>query len=224
VQRGFVVVACDHLGVGDSSQPDPDAITFEHLAAANNATVTTVVELLRGGKVDEDLAAFSPATVVGMGQSMGGCLGIVQQANHRSFDALAVLGYSGARMHLPVSPTGGDQLRYVFHWDDEPDSLVDADLGGEPQPWRSATMPSCVPSMANSGLIVREAAMIDVPLFLAAGERDVLDDLYSEPDAFRRSRDITLFQLRQSAHMHNFAATRVELWERLHRWIESLRP
>jgi pimeloyl-ACP methyl ester carboxylesterase len=222
VARGRIVVTCDHIGVGDSSLPDPDVITFEHLAAANHATVEEVVRALRVGTIDTRIAPIAPRVVVGVGQSMGGCIGIVQQARHRSFDALAVLGYSGARMHLPEPPPGVDALRHAFHWDEEPASLVDADLGGASQPWRSATMPSCVPLMAQSGLVADDARQVDVPLFLAAGERDVIEDLYTEPEAFRASRDITLFRLDRSAHMHNFAPTRAELWSRLDAWVTGL--
>jgi pimeloyl-ACP methyl ester carboxylesterase len=222
VARGRVVVTCDHLGVGGSSQPDPASITFEHLAAANHGTVAGVLAGLADGTLSNDLPAISPETVVGIGQSMGGCIGIIQQAKYRSFDALAVLGYSGTRMRMPEPSDGGDPLRHAFHWDEEPRSLIDADLGGFPQPWRSRTMPSCVATMAQSGLIVQEAGEVEVPLFLAAGERDVIEDLYTEPSAFRRCRDITLFLLIRAAHMHNFAPTRMELWQRLDDWIQSL--
>jgi hypothetical protein len=119
---------------------------------------------------------------------------------------------------------GVDMLHHAFHWDEEPARLVAADLGGDPQPWRSATMPGCVPAMAGSGLIASEAAAVDVPLFLAAGERDVIEDLYCEPDAFRACHDITLYQLRRSAHMHNFAPTRAQLWARLDRWVDGTCP
>jgi hypothetical protein len=222
--RGVVVVAADHLGVGESTIGDLDTLTMPVLAAGNHGTVVESLAALAQGALVPELAPITPSVVIGMGQSMGGCLGVVQQANHRSFDALAVLGYSGARMSLPVPPPGTDLIRYAFHWDEEPDSLVDADAGGEPQPWRSATMPGCVPAMAGSGLIVDEAAALDVPLFLAAGERDVIEDLYGEPDAFRSSPDITLYLLRRAAHMHNFAPTRTLLWDRLQRWFGALRP
>ena len=220
--RGTLLLACDHLSVGDSSMAIDD-ISFEQLAAANHGTVVGALARLRAGTLAEALPPVDPQIVVGMGQSMGGCLGIIQQANHRTFDALAVLGYSGARMRVAADglPTGVDLTRYLFHGDDEPASLVEADLGGDPQPWRSPTMPARVPQMAQSGLIVAEAARIDVPLFLAAGERDVLDDLATEPMAFRACDDVTLFRLRRSAHMHNFAPTRAVLWRRLHGWIES---
>jgi hypothetical protein len=47
-------------------------------------------------------------------------------------------------------------------------------------------------------------------------------DLWSEPAAFHSCRDLTLFLLPRSAHMHNFAPTRALLWDRLERWIASL--
>jgi alpha-beta hydrolase superfamily lysophospholipase len=221
--RGFVVVACDHLGVGDSSHPEPDTLTFGDLADANHATVTSVLDRLADGTLDPTLAPIVDPSVVGVGHSMGGCLGVVQQARHATFAALAVLGYSGARMFLRPPPLGvADQLRWLHHWDETPAALVDDDMGGGAQHWRSATMPACVLRMGQPGRIAAEAAAIEAPLFLAAGERDVIEDLYAEPDAFRSSRHITLYLLPRSAHMHNFAPTRELLWRRLHAWITSL--
>jgi hypothetical protein len=219
-RRGALVIACDHLSVGDSS-PTVDDVTFGQLAAANHGTVAEVLERLRDGSLVERLDPVEPGLVAGVGPSMGGCLLVVQQADHRTFDAMAVLGYSGARMRMPQEPEGVEWRRYAFHWDDEPPSLVDADLSDEPQPWKSPTMPACVPAMAGSGLIVEQAARVDVPLFVAAGERDVLEDLSREPLAYTACDDVTLFRLRRSAHMHNFAPTRERLWRRLHAWLEG---
>ncbi|MGE0388296.1 MAG: alpha/beta hydrolase [Gammaproteobacteria bacterium] len=221
--RGCVFVACDHLGVGESSLPDPAVITFAHLAAANHGTVVAVLEALAAGTVAPDLPRIADPFVIGVGHSMGGCIGVVQQARHRTFRALAVLGYSGARMNMREPPPGRDQLAWLFHWDETPKALIDADMADSSLPWRSASMPDCVPPMAGSGLIVAEAATIDVPLFVGAGERDTIDDLYTEPDAYRAATDITLFRLMRSAHLHNFAPTRARLWARLHTWFDTVR-
>jgi len=201
-----------------------DDISFRQLAAANHGTVVGALDLLRAGSLAADVLPIRPGLVAGMGHSMGGCLGIIQQAHHDSFDVLAVLGYSGARMRVSADdlPEGVELIRYLFHTDEEPASLVEDDLRGVPQPWRSRTMPARVPQMAQSGLIVEEAARIDVPLFLAAGERDVIEDLATEPVAFRACDDVTLFRLRRSAHLHNFAPTREILWCRLQQWFEVL--
>ena len=35
---------------------------------------------------------------------------------------------------------------------------------------------------------------------------------------YPRSRDVTLYVLRDSAHCHNSASTRTELWDRIGQW------
>ena len=153
---GYVFVACDHLYVGDSARPeDPLALSFEDLAAANHATAVEVITQLRGGTLTPDVPPLEIVRTVAMGQSMGGCLLTVQQANHRTFDAVAFLGWSGiftnfptpegGRDILPLPPRGTDmhpiadavlgvvspdvdQFRFCFHWPDVEPSLLAADI------------------------------------------------------------------------------------------------
>jgi alpha-beta hydrolase superfamily lysophospholipase len=110
--RGYIAAACDHLGVGDSSHPEPDRLTLDVLGAANDATARALLRLLAQGDV-EGAPAMTPRFVLGAGQSMGGCLLIVQQASHATFDAVAVLGYSAIHTHAPgtgphLDPHTGD--------------------------------------------------------------------------------------------------------------------
>lgn len=120
----WTFVAVDHLGVGDSSLLDPTMLTFEPLAAANSAATQRIVSMLRSGTFSVNgVAPLQSPYVIGVGQSMGGCVSIVAQAAHRTFDALAVLGYSashtvlaspGGGVQVPLSPRGrtdGDALR-----------------------------------------------------------------------------------------------------------------
>lgn len=164
-ERGWLFVAVDHLGVGASSLPVPEALTFEVLAAANDAVVRAVVDRLRVGTLVDGLAPVDVDRTVGFGQSMGGCLSIVAQGTHRTFDAVAVLGYSAIHTVLP-SPTGGvelvaaergvtdaaaveastaaiggvDVFLWAFHWEDVDPDLLAADLG-EGYPVRMGTPP-----------------------------------------------------------------------------------
>ncbi len=251
--RGFGFVACDHLGVGDSSQPDPLALTFENLAAANHSTAEQIVAGLRDGTLVDGLDSLAVDTVVGMGQSMGGCLLTVQQANHHTFDRVAFLGWSGiytnfpapdgSRITYPMPPRGTDlrpiadqilgvvapdaeQFRFCFHWPDEEPALMEADLasyapfsgvvrGDAASPWGSATMPACAVTMMTPGSVAAEAAAIDVPVLVGAGERDTLPDPWAEPSAYRGSSDVSLRVVPRMSHMHNFARTREVLWERI---------
>jgi hypothetical protein len=77
--------------------------------------------------------------------------------------------------------------------------------------------------MMGPGFAAGEAAQVDVPVFLGYGERDVADDPPREPAMFPTSRDVSLFIVPRMAHMHNFAGSRRQLWERLSDWIDSVR-
>jgi pimeloyl-ACP methyl ester carboxylesterase len=252
--RGDIFVACDHLGVGDSTIPkDLVSLSYEQIAAANHATAVEVLRRLATGGVDSSIEPVEARAVLAMGQSMGGCLLTVQQANHRTFDGVALLGWSGIYTNFP-SPDGGrvtypmpprgtdlvpiadqllsvvapdeDQFRFCFHYPDEDPELMEADLasykpytdvvrGDESSPWGSATTPPCAITMMTEGAVAAQAAAIDVPVFIGAGERDVVPDPWAEPAAYRASRYVTVSVTPRMAHMHNFAHTRHELWTRL---------
>ncbi|MFE9320726.1 alpha/beta hydrolase [Nocardia sp. NPDC052278] len=153
--HGFAFVACDHLYVGDSDQPDMFSLTYENLAAANHATVVAVLDGLSTGTLIAGVPPMEYVAAVGMGQSMGGCLLTVQQANHHTFDGVAFLGWSGiytnfpapdgSRVDYPMPPRGTDlrpiadqvlgptspddsHYRFCFHWPDEEPELLEADL------------------------------------------------------------------------------------------------
>jgi hypothetical protein len=206
VGRGAVFVSIDHLGVGDSSQPDPDGLRFEHLAAAAHAAATEIMAMVREGRISPGYPAIPEFVTVGIGQSMGGCMTVVQQGLHRTYDAIGVLGFSAIHtaypdresagtVPLPVPSRGASiraeelefvpfteaQIRYAFHYDDVPAAFAEPDLaaymapsrGDSQTPWGSATCPTCAMTMMSEGAISQEAAAIDVPVFLATGERDV---------------------------------------------------
>lgn len=95
VKQGFVVVALDHLGVGESTRPtDGTLLTMEVVAQANALVTEQVRRLLREGTLITGIASHKEPILVGIGHSMGGYLLVTQQANHHSFDAIALLGYT----------------------------------------------------------------------------------------------------------------------------------
>lgn len=257
--RGWVFVACDPLGVGESDTPaNPESVTLEHLAAANHAMVTGVLDRLARGSLADGLPPVADAVVLGIGQSMGGCLAIVQQGQHRTFDAVGVLGFSAiqTRLWMPpgvpepaprfvprgssaraagraleeavpllgADPEGLPAFAAGFHHDDVPREVVLADLvdfparrGVVPE-WGTARAPACAVSILSPGVVAPEAAVIDVPVLVGVGERDVVPDPHQEPRAYPRSPDVTVHVCPRMAHMHNFASTREAFWQRIHHW------
>ncbi|MGI4859915.1 MAG: hypothetical protein ACRYHA_23915 [Janthinobacterium lividum] len=102
--RGWIVVACDPLGFGDSTIPDGNALDLDNIAAANHATVQAVIERLESGTLAEGFPAVRNATRLGIGQSMGGCFTIVAQGQFATFDGIASLGYSAIHTVVPTRP------------------------------------------------------------------------------------------------------------------------
>jgi pimeloyl-ACP methyl ester carboxylesterase len=254
--RGLVVVAIDHLDSGGSSSPaDRLGITFEHIAAANDATVTEARRLLESGTLRPDLGPMRVSLMVGIGQSMGGSFLTITQGIYKTFDAVVMLGHSGFRPSFPdpsgrgrvegrvfpprgtdlrtIDPVPGytlDQLLYCFHYDDVPRFIKDADAarrGGDgilPLPsWRSVNSPPCSVTLNCPGSMSPEAGLIDVPVLIAVGERDLTVDPRAEPTAYPSSCDITVAIFPRMAHMHNFAGTRTQLWDRLCAWVDGIK-
>jgi len=250
--RGTIVVAYDHLGVGDSTTRHNNSLTVEMIADANHAMVTDVLSHLATGGIRPGFPAIPNACVIGVGQSMGAGVTIVMQGRHRTFNAVAILGVSAIHTQLPQATpeaarrsrvnfmftraTPNEQLsvpnsasniadfKYPFHWDDLPQDILDADMqGGYPirtsAPYfGSATIPVCAVAMNSPGYFTPEAAMIEVPVFIGVGERDVCPNPWAEPSAYWNSKDVSLYVVPRMAHMHNFASSRELLWRRLDRW------
>ena len=255
---GIVLVAMDHLGVGDSSTEANDTIVIEDIAAANDEAVREILRRLEDGGIDRSWPRIKAGFVVGTGQSMGGGVTIIMQGRHRTYQAISPLGYSAFQAVLPLrqpearqaiktmfshfrrstpphelsvpqtSERIGDFL-HPFHLEDVPEDIVAADLAGgyplreTPPPWGSRTVPRCVVGMMARDYVIEEAAAIDVPVFFGEGERDVSEDPWQESSRFPKVRDFTLFVCPRMAHMHNFATTRRELWERTVDWMASMR-
>lgn len=131
-------------------------------------------------------------------------------------------------LSLAESSKSTEDYVYPFHWEDVLEEFVAADMGtGYPvrrvvPPWGSPTIPNCVIAMMSPGYVKQEAQQIDVPVLIGVGERDVVPELHAEPSAYTGATDVTLVQIPTMAHMHNFASTRRQLWERIEGWIEAV--
>jgi pimeloyl-ACP methyl ester carboxylesterase len=91
--------------VGDSDAPsEPGLLTFENLAAANAATVAEIWSRLESGTLSDSFPPLPGAVHLGIGQSMGGCLTIVQQGQHQTYDGIGILGYSAQHTVLAMPP------------------------------------------------------------------------------------------------------------------------
>lgn len=161
---------------------------------------------------------------------MGGMLAIIQQAEHRSFERLAIAGWSNIGVRFGADdatvsaavasdaylPAPRALMRALFFLPSVADDLVelDAQLASlTPAPLgRLALTPDAVAS---------EAARVDCPVLLAFGEIDTSAAPDEEPRHFRAAPQVTLIRIPASAHMHHYASSRREFWDRLDTWLQS---
>ncbi|MBG6120150.1 MULTISPECIES: hypothetical protein [unclassified Sphingobium] len=156
VARGFIYIAYDHLGVGDSTTRYNADIRMETIAAANDAAVRQILAQLAEGTLAPGFPPVEKPFVVGSGQSLGGGLTMIMQGRHHTFDAIAPLGVSGTHTVLPqpnaelarltrstyVFTRGTPNAElvqqrgqkanpdwvYPFHWEDVPADILKADM------------------------------------------------------------------------------------------------
>lgn len=234
---GNIVLIADHLGVGESSRaPEQKRATRQVCALAMHAAVEQFHARLGAGDLHPALPAIADPAKIGGGHSMGAMQTVVQQAAHRTFDAIMVLGYTTQGVHFFHGTTrvrAADYLpqgnyvdyatndraaqRYNFYWDDVPAEVIafDDTLAVE-------TPTQIGLDSIRTGIIVPDAALIEVPVLFANGERDVSPEPHAEASAYPRCTDFTLYLLPKSAHCQTFAGTRQRFWNRLHGWSRAV--
>lgn len=105
VARGWIVVAMDNLGSGGSSVHAADRMGFSQCTRAALAAELDILARLANGVLHPGYPPVLQPVRIAMGQSTGGSLAIVQQARHRCYDGIAVLGFSAVHSH-PATPPG----------------------------------------------------------------------------------------------------------------------
>jgi len=245
---GMLVVALDHINVGESSRhPRAVDLTPDVVAAVNAVAFSEILQRTADGTLVGEMDALDPGPRVGVGHSMGAMLTIFQQSLHRSYDAIAPLGYGtvgpiidptpelGRGVHVPTyesvmelgrsgaldNSVAAERrevgMHHHFYWDDVPEDVIAAD------DLTNATLPGVTGPMSVVPFIASDhAGRIECPVFIGLGERDSTPSHYDEARAYSSSNDVTLFILERSAHCHNSASTREVLWNRLARWIRTL--
>jgi alpha-beta hydrolase superfamily lysophospholipase len=230
VEAGFVVVVLDSPGVGESDLPDDGYALTPDVVADVNAHAFAQV-----------LASWPEAHRIGVGHSAGALLTVVQQARHRTYDALALFGFgqgghaqfaltqderdqaggivelTRARFGDPL-PGGGSTSTspFLLGGMDVPQEALDALGAVKTRLLGVVGLTSMIP-----GSVDAEMAAVDVPVFLALGEHDIAGDPHTIPACFTGSNDVTLFVLPGTGHNHNVAPDRELLWERFVVWARA---
>src|SRR2546430_11763535 len=248
--QGYLVVALDHLAVGESSDPHASGeLSLALLADGDAAVADQVRARLREGTLADGLPPLN-LPMIGVGHSMGGCLTVLVQARSRPSDAVVLLGYAAhfntynknytsddpaerateaEMLFRTIYGVGPDVTSWmvdraiahqVFHAPDVPAEVIAADDAAVSRMPVRAGVETGIP-----GYIQQDAAAIDVPVFLAFGTVvDLTPGPYTEPANYGASGDVTLYLVDGSAHCHNFSTNRTALWNRIGGWIPTVVP
>lgn len=124
-QRGWIFVSVDHLGVGASStNHEAFRLDYTTVAAASQAAEEEVLTRLAKGDLFDGLPAVADPTRIGIGQSMGGCMTVIQQGRYHCYDGIGVLGYGAIHTHPAPAP---GHVPLTFPWvprDARPDEAI----------------------------------------------------------------------------------------------------
>jgi pimeloyl-ACP methyl ester carboxylesterase len=241
--RGFIVALVDHLGIGDSSRPkDGYALSSDVLSQAADhvhGAIRAQVQAQYGN-------AFAHPFSIGVGHSMGGMITVLQQAQHHTHEAIVLLGFStrGLPEYVPQPLHGlardpvalraqlAAHARQMFKEEPYPRLQPTAEsremfagdradargvaalkLAGDepvlPVPGFHAILPDNV---------APEAASIDVPVFVAVGELDIVGPPGEVTRAFERSRAVVSYVMPNTGHCHFLFASRFALFEAIAAW------
>ncbi len=163
---GDLVVTLDPPGVGGSDAPDDGYTLTPHVVADVLAAAidTFVADLRSDGTAVAELDSFAPVATIGLGHSAGALLVAIQPARHRSYDALALLGFSASGLTGVLS---GEELRYAGR----PEEFTQAVVG-----LTKARFADPLPQWSNTsaGELETDAITAQVDLALAAASSRLL--------------------------------------------------
>lgn len=249
-ERGFIVVTLDHLGIGESSRPaDGYALTMEVIANANAHATAELLTRLREGRLSPDYPAQPQLRSIGLGHSMGAMMTTLQQCAHAQHVGVALLGFStrGLPEYLPTAAKAAASDLQAARA--QAPQLAQAMFGAQPYPVIKPTpqsgaiysgkgadprgaeaikqvadallpIPAFISMLPNN--VLPEARQITVPVFLGLGERDMAGPPHEIPASFSASHDVTLYIIGGAGHSHFLFPTRLELFQRLANWAQSL--
>jgi hypothetical protein len=237
--KGVATLAVDLFGTGRSSRPDDgDRLTLDELARVHHAAVGVALATLGAPGALVGLG-HSLGAAVTVHQQAGhhtyeqvALLGFSHRYNLLFGGAASVQDEAASdRARRREELLAAYQRRDPHRWKDPyvmfprqqgralalpfpvPPEVVAADDDDQTVVPRGAAV-----DFALRGVSTVAAEQIDVPVFLGFGVVDATTAAHREPGSYPRCPRITLRVLAGSGHGHNYAPTRVELWDELAAW------
>jgi len=226
VAAGHVVVLVDPPGVGQSTRPeDGYALSAAVMAAALHA----VLERVRGD--------FPGLAVVGLGHSAGAMLAVVQHDRFADFGALVLLCFGTNGLPQYFRPGIAERAADTAALRADPAAITADQFGAPylpplPDPRQTPAADAmrrvhdhvvtviAMQAMAP-GNVVAEMARVTVPVFMAAGDRDMTGPPHLLPAAASACPDLALHVVKASGHHVFVSPGAPRLYQRLVDWLAT---
>jgi pimeloyl-ACP methyl ester carboxylesterase len=247
-RHGFITIAIDPLGIGGSTRPARGFDLTADMHAQSLARLhSTVCAGLREGQFTSSLPALPDTVSIGVGHSAGALLTVFQQAAHGSFDGLVLLGFGTGGLPAVLddemracandpAAARANAVRLARRWFADPFPALDAAgrgreiYGGGADPQALQAMHACRASLLATvaafvvipGSSAPEAARIDVPLLLVAGDRDLCGAVDTLAASFGGSPAVSVLELVETGHSHFAFASVDVLFPRIAAWAQAL--
>jgi len=82
----------------------PGSLDYSRLSATAHAAEQEVLQRLAAGTLADGFPAVTDPVILGIGQSMGGCMTVVQQGRYEDYDGIGVLGFSAVHTTPATRP------------------------------------------------------------------------------------------------------------------------
>jgi pimeloyl-ACP methyl ester carboxylesterase len=182
------------------------------------------------------LPALPDFCAIGLGHSMGGMLVTMQQAEYRPYQALALLGFSTRGLPEVLTPAEQDAAKNAVRNDDYYIGMARQRFGpaalAEMPPRRegsaalkAAAAPLLTVAAMQSmlpGNVLAEAASVNVPIFLAVGDKDITGRPEAIAPRFSAASDVRLLVMENAGHHPFIASSAGALYAALTAWIANL--
>ena len=226
VAAGHVVVRVDPPGVGDSTRPDDGyALSAAVMAEALHAVL---------GRVRGD---FPGLAAVAVGHSAGAMLAVVQHDIFGDFDALVLLCFGTNGLPHYLKPGIAERAADIAALRADLAAITADQFGAPylpplPDPRRTPAADAmrkvhdhvvtaiAMQAMAP-GNVAAELALVTVPVFMAAGDRDMTGPPQLLPAAALACPDLALHVVKASGHHVFVSPGAPRLYQRLADWLAS---
>lgn len=224
VAAGHVVVLVDPPGVGDSTRPeDGYALSATVIAKALHAVLARV------------RAAYPDLAVIGVGHSAGAMLAVVQHDLFTDFAALVLLCFGTGGLPEYFKPGIAEKAADLAWLKANLASIAAEQFGAPYLPPRPdprdtpaalamrAVHDHVVSAVAMQsmapGNVADELARVTVPVFVAAGDRDMTGPPHLLPAAYAACPDLTLHVVADAGHHVFVVGNAGRLYQRLADWL-----